>query len=67
MTGYIDKGLYQKLRIIPTWTDNTLNTPQVVTALGKARAPTLTIENYLVRIYRRASFANNLWSAHKKC
>lgn len=43
-------ALYQKLGIIPTWSDNTVSIPQGVTALLKAGAPTLAIENYLVQL-----------------
>ncbi|OLZ12000.1 hypothetical protein BFX06_14715 [Sulfobacillus thermosulfidooxidans] len=43
-------ALYQKLGVIPTWTDNTVNISQGVTDLIKAHAPTLAIENYLVQM-----------------
>ena len=43
-------ALYQKLAIIPTWTDNTVSIPKGVAALIKAGAPTLAIENYLVQL-----------------
>ncbi|POB11850.1 hypothetical protein CO251_02625 [Sulfobacillus sp. hq2] len=43
-------ALYQKLGIIPTWTNNTVSIAQGVTALRKAHAPTLAVENYLVQI-----------------
>ncbi len=43
-------ALYQKLGIIPTWTDNTIGMSQGVAALVKAGAPTLAIENYLVQL-----------------
>ncbi len=43
-------ALYQKLGIIPTWTNNTVTIPQGVAALSKAGAPALAIENYLVQL-----------------
>jgi hypothetical protein len=43
-------ALYQKLGIIPTWTDNTVTIPLGVAALLKAGAPTSAIENYLVQL-----------------
>ena len=43
-------ALYQKLSIIPTWTDNTVTVAQGVSALLKAGATTLAIENYLVQL-----------------
>ena len=43
-------ALYQKLGIIPTWTDNTVTIPLAIAALVKAGAPTLAIENYLVQL-----------------
>lgn len=43
-------ALYQKLGILPTWTDNTVSIPQGVAALVKTGAPALAIENYLVQL-----------------
>ncbi len=43
-------ALYQKLRIIPTWTDNAVSIQQGVAALVKDHASTLAIENYLVQL-----------------
>ncbi len=43
-------ALYQKLGIIPTWTDNTVSLPQGVTTLLQSGASTLAIENYLVQL-----------------
>lgn len=43
-------ALYQKLGIIPTWTDNPVSILQGVATLVKASAPTLAIENYLVQL-----------------
>lgn len=43
-------ALYQKLGIIPTWTNNTVSVPQSVAALVTAGAPMLAIENYLVQL-----------------
>lgn len=43
-------ALYQKLSIIPTWTDNTVTVAQGVSALLKAGATALAIENYLVQL-----------------
>lgn len=43
-------ALYQKLGIIPTWTNNTVRIGQGVAALVKAGASTLAIENYLVQM-----------------
>ncbi len=43
-------ALYQKLGIIPTWTDNTVNINQGVKALLQAGASALAIENYLVQL-----------------
>lgn len=43
-------ALYQKLGIIPTWTDTTVTMPHAVAALVKASASSLAIENYLVQL-----------------
>jgi YVTN family beta-propeller protein len=43
-------ALYQKLGIIPTWTDNSVGIAQGVAALENAKAPVLAIENYLVQL-----------------
>ena len=43
-------ALYQKLGIIPTWTNNTVSIPQGVAALVKAGSSPLAIENYLVQM-----------------
>jgi len=43
-------ALYQKLGIIPTWTNNTVTIAQGVETLMKAQVPTLAIENYLVQM-----------------
>lgn len=43
-------AIYQKLGIIPTWTNNTISIPAGVASLSKAGAPTLAIENYLVQM-----------------
>ncbi|AUW95287.1 hypothetical protein BXT84_16080 [Sulfobacillus thermotolerans] len=43
-------ALYQKLGIIPTWTNNTVNIGQGVSSLIKAHAPSLAIANYLVQM-----------------
>lgn len=43
-------ALYQKLGIIPTWTRNTTTLAQGLTALEKAGASSLAMENYLVQI-----------------
>ena len=43
-------ALYQKLGIIPVWTDNTVSIPAGVATLRKAGASTLAIENYLVEL-----------------
>lgn len=43
-------ALYQHLGIIPTWTDNTVTIPAAVSALLRAHASTLAIENYLVQL-----------------
>jgi streptogramin lyase len=43
-------ALYQRLKIIPTWTDNSVSIFQGVSTLLKAGASDLAIENYLVQI-----------------
>lgn len=43
-------ALYQRLGIIPTWTDNTVSIPEGVSTLVKAGASTLAVENYLVQL-----------------
>ena len=43
-------ALYQKLGIIPTWTNNTVSLSQGIAALLQAQAPTLAIANYLVQM-----------------
>jgi hypothetical protein len=43
-------ALYQKLGIIPTWTNNTVQIAAGVKALEKAVASPLAIENYLVQL-----------------
>ena len=43
-------ALYQKLGIIPTWTDNTVHIAAGVKALETAGAAPLAIENYLVQL-----------------
>ncbi len=43
-------ALYQKLGIIPTWTDNTVSIGAGVAALEKAKASDLAMENYLVQL-----------------
>ncbi|MCY0879737.1 MAG: putative Ig domain-containing protein [Firmicutes bacterium] len=44
-------ALYQKLGIIPTWTNNTVTLPQALAALKQAQASSLAIENYLVQLW----------------
>lgn len=43
-------ALYQKLGIIPMWTDNAVTLPQGLTALAQVGAPALAMENYLVQL-----------------
>jgi hypothetical protein len=43
-------ALYQKLGIIPVWTDNTVSIPAGVATLRREGASALAIENYLVEL-----------------
>ncbi len=43
-------ALYQKLGVIPTWTDNMVFMPQAIRTLLQAGASPLAIENYLVQL-----------------